>query len=63
MMDDDDLTPQHVEAKFQPRVLATMSLEALGDYIAELEAEIARAREAIAEKESARNEANSVFRS
>lgn len=62
MMDDDDLTPQHVEVKFQPRNLTAMSLEALAGYITELEAEIARAREAIAEKESAHDEADSVFR-
>lgn len=62
MMDDDDLTPQHVEAIFQPRNLAVMSLEALADYIAELEAEIVRVREAVAEKESAHDTADSVFR-
>ena len=62
MMDDDDLKLHHVEAKFQPRILATMSIKALGDYIAELDAEIARVREAIAEKESARDTADSVFK-
>ena len=61
-MDDDDLKLQHVEAKFQPRNLAALSLEALGDYIAELEAEITRARDVIAEKESARESADSVFK-
>ena len=40
-----------------------MSLEALGDYIAELEAEIARARESIALKQEARQGAESVFKS
>ncbi|MEE9209524.1 MAG: DUF1192 domain-containing protein [Kiloniellales bacterium] len=63
MVDDDDLTPQHVKPKQVPKNLALMSLEALDDYIAELEAEIARAREAIAEKQSARGDAESVFRS
>ncbi len=61
-MDDDDLTPQHVEAKFQPRNLAVLSLEALADYIVALEAEITRAREAITEKESAHDAADSVFK-
>ncbi len=61
-MDDDDLTPQHAEVKFQPRALALMSLEALAEYIAVLEAEIARASEAVAEKESAHDAADSVFR-
>ncbi len=62
MMDDDDLKLQHVEAKFQPRNLATLSIETLGDYIAELEAEITRVRDTIAEKESARESADSVFK-
>ncbi len=61
-MDDDDLKLQHVEAKFQPRNLAALSIEALTDYIAELEAEIALARGAVAEKESARESADSVFK-
>ena len=62
-MDDDDLTPQHVEAKFQPRNLAVLSLEALADYIVELETEITRARETISDKEAARDAADSVFKS
>ena len=61
MMDEDDLTPQHVVPKQAPRNLALMSLEGLADYIAELEAEIARAREAIAEKQTAHGDAESVF--
>lgn len=60
-MDDDDPTPQHVEAKFQPRNLAVLSLEALADYIVELEAEITRARVTISDKEAARDAADSVF--
>ena len=63
MMDENDLEPQHVEPKPKPKNLALMSLEALDDYIAGLEAEIARAREAIAEKQTARGDAESVFRS
>ena len=62
MMDDDDLALQQVEAKFQPQNLANLSLNALAAYIAELEAEIARTREAIAEKESAHDTADSVFK-
>ena len=62
MMDDDDLALQHVAVEFRPRSLAALSIEALGDYISELEAEIIRVREAVAEKESARGEADSVFR-
>ena len=62
MMDDDDLALHHVEAKFQPRNLAVLSIEALADYIAELEAEIIRAREAVADKEAARDAADTVFK-
>ncbi len=42
--------------------LDEMSIEALGEYVAELEAEIARTREKIGEKEGARNSAESVFK-
>jgi uncharacterized small protein (DUF1192 family) len=61
-MDDDDLALRHVETKFQPRNLATLSLDALAAYIAELEAEIACARVAITEKEGAHDAADSVFK-
>ncbi len=60
-MDMDDLEP--VKKKPVLKKLEEMSLEALGDYIAELEAEIARVREAIALKEEARQGAESVFKS
>ncbi len=46
----------------KPKDLEVMSIEALGEYIAELEAEIARVREAIAEKNNARLGAESVFK-
>ncbi len=42
--------------------LEVMSIEALGEYIEELEAEIARVREAIKLKENARQGAESVFK-
>ena len=61
MMDDDDLTPQHVEPTAGPKKLEAMSIESLTDYVAELEAEIGRAKAMIAEKEAARNSADSVF--
>lgn len=59
-MDTDDLEPQKVIAK--PKDMEVMSVEALGEYIEELESEIARAREAIATKKSAHESANSVFK-
>ena len=59
-MDEDDLIPRKV--KPEPKNLEPMSIAALEDYIAELEAEIARARAVIAEKGDARNEAESFFR-
>jgi len=59
-VDTDDLEPQKVIAK--PKDMEVMSVEALGEYIEELESEIARAREAIATKKSAHESANSVFK-
>jgi uncharacterized small protein (DUF1192 family) len=59
-MDILDLEPQ--APKPEPRNLDVMSIEALRDYIAELETEIARVRKAIAAKQSARQGAESVFK-
>ncbi|MEQ8195628.1 MAG: DUF1192 domain-containing protein [Rhodospirillales bacterium] len=59
-MDILDLEPKTPKPK--PRNLDEMSIEALDDYIAELETEIARARETIAAKQSARQGAESVFK-
>jgi len=55
---------EELEPAKKPEIknLDVMSVEALGDYIAELEAEIARARDAIAGKEAARAGAESVFK-
>ena len=50
------------EAKPRPKDLEVMSIEALGEYIAELEAEIARIREVIIEKNKARLGAEAVFK-
>ncbi len=59
-MDADDLQPEKkIE---QLKNLEIMSIEALGEYIADLEAEIARVRAQIAEKEKARLGAESVFK-
>lgn len=60
-MDLEDLEPRAKEP--QKKNLEIMSIEALKAYIAELEAEIARTREAIALKEKARAGADSVFKS
>lgn len=59
-MDWDDLDPKTKKPKL--RDLEAMSVEALNDYIADLEAEIARARTAIAGKGSARDHAESFFK-
>ena len=59
-MDLDDLEPQ--KQKPEPKNLDVMSIEALGEYIAEMEAEIARVRQAIAAKKEARAGADSVFK-
>lgn len=59
-MDVEDLEPQREKPK--PKNLDIMSIEALQEYIGELETEILRAREAIAAKEAARDSADSVFK-
>ncbi len=59
-MDTDDLEPK--KKKPAPKNLEEMSIEALQEYIAEMEAEIARVREAIAGKEDARNGAEQFFK-
>ncbi|MBO6521520.1 MAG: DUF1192 domain-containing protein [Rhodospirillales bacterium] len=59
-MDIDDLEPKKQKP---PKVdLEVMSIEALGEYIEELETEIARVRDAIKLKEAARAGAESVFK-
>ena len=59
-MDSDDLEPK--KKKPAPKNLEEMSIEALQEYIAEMEAEIARVREAIAGKEDARAGADQFFK-
>lgn len=59
-MDTDDLEPE--QKKPEPKNLEEMSIEALEEYIAELEAEIARVREAIDGKEVARSGAEQFFK-
>ncbi len=58
-MDTDDLAPP---PKLEPIVMDEMSIEALEEHIASLEAEIERAREKIATKKAARGAALSVFK-
>ncbi len=59
-MDTDDLEP--IAKKPDLKNLEVMSIEALGEYIAELEGEVERVRAEIALKEKARDGAESVFR-
>jgi uncharacterized small protein (DUF1192 family) len=59
-MDTNDLEPE--QKKPEPKNLEEMSIEALEEYIAELEAEIARVREVIAGKEVARSGAEQFFK-
>lgn len=61
MVDTDDL--EIPQKKPEVRDLEVMSIEALQEYIAEMEAEIERVRAAISSKESARVSAESVFKS
>ncbi len=59
-MDTDDLEPG--KKKPQPKNLEIMSIEALGEYIGELEGEIARVGEAITAKQSAQADADQFFK-
>lgn len=57
--DEDDLPRQR---RLPPRDLAPLGLAELNDYIAELEAEIARARAAIEAKRSHRSGVEGLFK-
>ena len=59
-MDTDDLEPE--KKNQSPKNLEIMSIEALDEYIGELEAEIARVREAITAKQSAQADADQFFK-
>ncbi|MFP6705524.1 MAG: DUF1192 domain-containing protein [Alphaproteobacteria bacterium] len=59
-MDTDDLEPPQ-EPPSKPD-LQMMSLEQLGEYIAEMEAKIVHVREVMATKEDARGAADAVFK-
>ncbi|NQU60959.1 MAG: DUF1192 domain-containing protein [Rhodospirillales bacterium] len=59
-MDTDDLEPS--VKKPAVKNLEEMSIEALQDYIAEMEGEISRVREAIAAKKEALSGAEGVFK-
>ena len=59
-MDTDDLEP--LWTPLDKPDLQTMSLEQLVEYIAEMEAEIVRAKEVIAVKRDARGVADAVFK-
>lgn len=59
-MDADDLEPR--ANKPAPKDLDEMSIEALQEYIADLNAEIARAEAAIATKKAARSGADAFFK-
>ncbi|MBP11785.1 MAG: DUF1192 domain-containing protein [Acidiferrobacteraceae bacterium] len=54
--------PDQPKKKTERKNLEELSIEALGEYIEELEAEIVRVREMIQEKEQARNGAESFFK-
>ena len=59
-MDTDDLEP--IEKKTEIRNLEIMSIEAIGEYIKELQAEIKRAETEIELKKVARQGAEDVFK-
>jgi uncharacterized small protein (DUF1192 family) len=60
-MDAEDLEPQHKPVP--PKDLEPLSLEELRDYIAAMQAEIARAQAMIDAKSDHRSTAESVFKS
>lgn len=59
-MDADDLEPRSVKAK--PKDLDALSIEALGEYIEGLKAEILRAEASILAKKAARAGADAFFK-
>ncbi|MDH5188637.1 MAG: DUF1192 domain-containing protein [Rhodospirillaceae bacterium] len=59
-MNDEDIEPLKLKEKLVN--LDEMSIEAIGEYIAKLKAEITRAQSAVKLKEEARNGANSLFK-
>lgn len=59
-LDPEDIAPR--PARPAPRLLDPLSVDELEAYIGELEAEIARVRQAIAAKRGHRSAAESVFR-
>ena len=59
-MDTDDLEPRKPAVK--PKDLARLSIAELNDYIATLQAEIARAKAKIAAKEAHRAGASALFK-
>lgn len=60
-MEEQDFEPKTKRPK--PKDLEVMSIDALNEYIAGLEAEIERARAEIAKKQDSRSAAESVFKS
>ena len=59
-MDEEDLLPQRQKPK--PRDLTLLGIAELEEYIAGLEAEIARARQEIAAKQTQRTGAEALFK-
>lgn len=59
-MDTDDLEPRHPVVK--PKDLEELSIEALGEYVAELQGEIERAQAAIKVKQKVKSGAEDLFK-
>ena len=60
-MEDQDIEPLHKKPK--PKDLDVMSIEALKEYVADLEAEIERAKVTVVAKEDHRSKVDSIFKS
>ncbi len=62
-MEEEDNLPLHTpDQGFTPRKLDTLSVEELTEYIAQMEAEIARVREMIEAKKQVREGAENLFK-
>ena len=61
MLDEEENTPRR-RVRFERPVLDGWSVEELGEYAAELKAEIARAEETAARKKGARSSADAFFK-
>lgn len=61
-MDEDDYIPAHKAPKLFPRKLEGVSVAAMREYITELEAEIAKVRAEIGQRDGIKSAAEALFK-